>query len=77
MGLRTAITSWFLKGMTAEQVGGMNIAPWQSNRPYYPPTDYRKLVARYAGWVYACAHKNAIMRSEQVLRGYGIGERGV
>lgn len=68
MGLRRFIARWLFK---AASPGAWNIAQWQSGRPYSPPTNYHELVKRYIGWVYACAHINAINCAQVPLRLYG------
>ncbi len=52
------------------EVGGQYILPYQSGKPYMPPTRMDQLLKRYTGWVYACASKNAISASQIPLRLY-------
>lgn len=67
MGLiRNAIVSWLMKANPA----GVNVSDFRANRPYRPPDKLKELVKRYTGWVYACAHLNAINCAQTPLRVY-------
>lgn len=70
MGLLAAIANYVVR--KADSPAAWNIAPWQSGRPYFPETDYKSLVDRYAGWVYACAEMNAINCAQIPLRLYAV-----
>ena len=61
---------WVGRKISAEQIGGWNILPWQANKAYHPSIDYRELVKRYSSWVYTCASKNAISCAQTPLRLY-------
>jgi HK97 family phage portal protein len=50
--------------------GAWRISSWQEGREYYPQTDLGGLVKKYVGWVYACAHLNAVNCAQAVLRLY-------
>jgi len=67
MGLRAAVARWALKGANPK---GWNISTWQDKQPYYPDYSQRALVAKYTGWVYACANRNAIAAARIPLRLY-------
>lgn len=67
MGLRQSFALWLLK---ATIPGAWSLGQWQMGRPYYPSEDYQELVKKYAGWVYACAHINAISCAQVPLRLY-------
>lgn len=54
----------------ADMPGAWSISPWQVGRPYYPEEDYESLVKKYTGWVYACAHINAVSCAQIPLRLY-------
>lgn len=68
MGLRNRLALWLLKA--ADMPGTWSIPTWQAGRPYYPDEDYRALVKKYTGWVYACAHINAVSCAQIPLRLY-------
>lgn len=68
MGLRNRLALWLLKA--TDLPGTWNIPTWQAGRPYYPDEDYKSLVKKYSGWVYACAHINAISCAQIPLRLY-------
>lgn len=66
MGFRNRLALWLLKAMP----GAWSLSEWQMGRPYYSSEDYRELVKKYAGWVYACAHINAVSCAQVPLRLY-------
>lgn len=49
---------------------GWNVLGFQEGRPYSPTSNYAQLVQKYTGWVYACAHINAISCAQIPLRLY-------
>lgn len=68
MGLRNRVALWLLKA--ADIPGTWAIPTWRADRPYHPDEDYRSLVKKYSGWVYACAHINAVSCAQIPLRLY-------
>lgn len=52
--------------------GAWSIPQWQSGRPYLPTENYLSLVKKYTGWVYACAHINAVSCAQIPLRLYTV-----
>lgn len=68
MSLRSRLALWLLKA--TDIPGTWSIPTWQAGRPYYPDEDYRALVKKYTGWVYACAHINAVSCAQIPLRLY-------
>lgn len=68
MGLKSRLALWLLKA--ADMPGTWSIPTWQAGRPYHPEEDYKSLVKKYTGWVYACAHINAVSCAQIPLRLY-------
>jgi hypothetical protein len=50
--------------------GTWNFSQIQAGKPYFPDVSHKALVEKYRGWVYACAHKNAVCCAQVPLRLY-------
>ena len=66
MSVFTALRDYFRKAVP----GTWFIDKWQANKPYYPDVSHGELVKKYRGWVYACAHRNAVSCAQVPLRLY-------
>ena len=71
MGILSRIADRFAKQI-AERISGqsLQVTPFQAGRVYYPDEDYKSLIARYNGYVYVCASKNAISCAQVPLHLY-------
>lgn len=68
MRLFAPVARWLLKA--AGLPGTWNFTQWQAGKPYYPDVSHKALIEKYRGWVYACAHKNAVCCAQTALRLY-------